>query len=69
VNEAEGRACVFYCHPWELDHEQPRPPRLPLRTRFRHYLNLGRMESRLGRLLGDFRWGRMDEVFLDGGAR
>ncbi len=69
VNEAEGQACVFYCHPWELDHEQPRPGPLPLRTRFRHYLNLGRMEARLDRLLGDFRWGRMDEVFLDGGVR
>jgi hypothetical protein len=27
------------------------------------------MERRLGRLLKDFRWGRMDEVFLGSGHR
>ena len=34
------------------------------KTRFRHYVNIPRMEARLDRLLGDFRWGRMDEIFL-----
>jgi hypothetical protein len=33
------------------------------KTRCRHYLNLERTEPRLGRLLGDFRWGRVDQVF------
>ena len=36
-----------------------------LKSRFRHYQNLGRTESRLDRLLGDFRWDRMDRVFLE----
>ena len=39
-------------------------PGLDAKTSFRHYLNLGRMERRLQRLLADFHWGRMDEVFL-----
>ena len=30
--------------------------------------NLGRMEARLTRLLKDFRWGRMDEIFLANAA-
>ncbi len=64
VNQHDGQSCVFYFHPWEIDPQQPRPSNLILRTRFRHYLNLKRMEHRLTRLLGDFRWGRMDEVFL-----
>ena len=34
------------------------------KTRFRHYVNIARMESRLQSLLGDFRWGRMDHIFL-----
>jgi hypothetical protein len=34
-----------------------------MRSRFRHYVNLGTMEARLRRLLREFRWGRMDEVF------
>ena len=70
VNEREGAPANFYFHPWEIDPGQPRVRRAALRTRFRHYLNLGRMEARLDRLLGDFRWDRMDRVFLDrAGAR
>jgi polysaccharide deacetylase family protein (PEP-CTERM system associated) len=64
INEQEAKPCIFYFHPWELDPEQPRPANLGLKTRFRHYLNLGRMESRLERLLSDFRWDRVDRVFL-----
>jgi len=64
VNERDGQSCVFYFHPWEIDAAQPRPPNLSLKTRFRHYLNLERMEQRLGRLFQDFTWDRMDRVFL-----
>lgn len=63
VNQADGQSAVFYCHPWEIDPAQPRFAGLSLRSRFRHYTNLGRMESRLQQLLRDFSWGRMDEVF------
>ncbi|MCA1806086.1 MAG: DUF3473 domain-containing protein [Xanthomonadaceae bacterium] len=65
VNERDGQSCVFYFHPWELDPDQPRQSGLGFKTRFRHYLNLRRMEQRLTRLLQDFRWDRMDRVFLD----
>jgi polysaccharide deacetylase family protein (PEP-CTERM system associated) len=64
INEREAKPCVFYFHPWELDPEQPRPDNLSAKTRFRHYLNLHRMEARLSRLLRDFRWDRVDRVFL-----
>jgi polysaccharide deacetylase family protein (PEP-CTERM system associated) len=64
VNLNEGCPCVFYFHPWEIDLAQPRPPGLNFKTRFRHYLNLGRMEERLRQLLRDFAWDRMDRVFL-----
>jgi polysaccharide deacetylase family protein (PEP-CTERM system associated) len=63
VNEAEGQSAVFYFHPWEIDPGQPRVPGVSLRTRFRHYLNLDRVERRLDRLLGDFRWDRLDRAF------
>lgn len=65
INEAEGRSGLFYFHPWEIDPDQPRLEGLELKTRFRHYLNLSRMERRLLRLLGDFHWDRMDRVFSD----
>lgn len=66
VNEADGRPTVFYFHPWEIDVDQPRIPGINARTRFRHYINLERMEARLRRLLADFAWGRMDHVFMGG---
>lgn len=62
VNRSDGESAIFYFHPWEIDPDQPRPTGLDPKTRFRHYLNLARMEQRLDRLLGDFQWGRMDEV-------
>jgi polysaccharide deacetylase family protein (PEP-CTERM system associated) len=64
VNKVERRSCVFYCHPWEFDTGQPYMSNAPLKSRFRHYLNIDRMEPRVRRLLHDFRWGRMDDIFL-----
>jgi len=64
VNRVDGEPCMFYFHPWEIDPAQPRVPGIDARTRFRHYVNLDRMEARLDRLLTDFRWDRVDRVFL-----
>ncbi len=64
VNEIDQLSAVFYFHPWEIDAGQPRIPGISAKTRFRHYVNIDRMESRLHRLLADFTWGRMDELFL-----
>jgi polysaccharide deacetylase family protein (PEP-CTERM system associated) len=64
VNGVDGRPAVFYFHPWEIDPAQPRVSGTSVKTRFRHYVNLHRTARRLRRLLRDFRWRRMDEVFL-----
>jgi hypothetical protein len=64
VNESDAQSTVFYLHPWELDAGQPRQTNISLKTRFRHYLNLDKTEGRLKRLLTDFSWGRVDDVFL-----
>jgi polysaccharide deacetylase family protein (PEP-CTERM system associated) len=63
VNADDRRPCIFYCHPWEFDPEQPRMHGVRLKSRFRHYVNLGRSAARLRRLLADFAWDRMDRVF------
>ena len=63
VNESENMPAAFYFHPWEIDPGQPRVAGIPLKTRFRHYVNLERFERRLISLLSDFRWGRMDKVY------
>jgi polysaccharide deacetylase family protein (PEP-CTERM system associated) len=64
INERERQRHIFYFHPWEIDPDQPRPEGLTAKSRFRHYLNLQRMKPRLRRLLSDFEWGRVDQVFL-----
>jgi polysaccharide deacetylase family protein (PEP-CTERM system associated) len=65
VNNKEKQAGIFYFHPWEIDPEQPRQSGLSLKTRTRHYLNLHRMENRIERLLMDFDWDTMENVFLN----
>lgn len=64
VNQIDEQPAIFYFHPWEIDFEQPRQEGISLKTRFRHYLNLQRMEGRLRLLTHDFKWGRMDHIFL-----
>ena len=63
VNQ-EGQSTVFYLHPWELDPDQPRQAGISAKTRFRHYLNLSKTETRLTRLLNDFSWNTMSQVFI-----
>jgi polysaccharide deacetylase family protein (PEP-CTERM system associated) len=63
VHHAEQRSGVFYFHPWEIDPGQPRVAEAPPLSRFRHGVNIARMEGRLTRLLRDFQWDRMDRVF------
>lgn len=65
VNTVDRQSAVFYFHPWEIDVAQPRVAGIDLKTRFRHYVNISRMEQRLQSLLADFKWGRMDSLFLN----
>ncbi len=65
LNQMERESAIFYFHPWEIDPGQPRIAGIDAKTRFRHYVNIDRNEAKLARLLGDFRWGRMDDIFLD----
>lgn len=63
VEKKDQRSCIFYFHPWEIDSKQPRFENVPWKTRFRHYINLHRVESRLERLLSDFTWQPIDKIF------
>ena len=68
VNARDQQSAVFYFHPWEIDPGQPRIAGIDGKTRFRHYVNISRTHDRIKALLGDFAWGRMDEIFLGRGA-
>lgn len=58
-----GRPLMFYLHPWEIDSEQPVVQGASFQSRWRHRVNLKSTESRLRRLLTDFRFGSMGDVF------
>jgi polysaccharide deacetylase family protein (PEP-CTERM system associated) len=60
---AQGHPAIIYLHPWEFDPDQPRMPGAPLLSRFRHYVNIGKTESRLRALLNEFEFAPICEVF------
>lgn len=65
LNRAAARLngpAIFYFHPWEIDPAQPRISGAPLKSRMRHYLNLGRMEDKLSQILAAFPWRRIDNT-------
>ena len=68
IHGRDRKPCVFFFHPWEVDPEQPRQEFVGFKSRFRHYLNLDRMEARLDRLLSDFRWGPHGPRLSHGGG-
>ena len=57
INDKEKQPFVFYLHPWEIDPDQPRINNISLLSRFRHYNNLSKTNSRLHKLLSDFKFG------------
>lgn len=61
LNATEGKPAIFYVHPWEIDPLQPRLKAGAV-SRFRHYRNLEHTETRLRRLLQDFRFGTVSAV-------
>ena len=52
---------IFYLHPWEIDPDQPRIS-AGWFSRFRHYNNLDKCESRLRKLLSDFKFDTTSNV-------
>lgn len=60
---------MFYFHPWEIDPGQPRVADASLKSKFRHYINLNRMEKKVCCLLEDYRWQSLQQVYADSFAR
>jgi polysaccharide deacetylase family protein (PEP-CTERM system associated) len=58
----QSRPALFYLHPWELDPDHPRIA-LPKRIGLTHYVNLKATKTRLERLLREFAFAPVREVF------
>ncbi|MDB2373820.1 DUF3473 domain-containing protein [Psychrosphaera haliotis] len=63
--QEEDAPYSFYFHPWEIDAEQPRIKDAPLLSKFRHYVNLSKMEGKIVQLLKDHQWDTMQSVYLE----
>src|SRR5207244_13551581 len=66
INRGEGQPAIIYLHPWELDPDQPRLNG-PVKSRIRHYTNLGKTEVKLRRLLEAFSFGPVRGVLRERG--
>lgn len=62
--QAEKQPYSFYFHPWEIDPQQPKITGASLKSKIRHYINLSRMEDKVGRLLDDYQWDTMKNIYL-----
>ncbi|GAA0304044.1 DUF3473 domain-containing protein [Psychrosphaera haliotis] len=63
--QEENAPYSFYFHPWEIDAEQPRIKDAPVLSKFRHYVNLSKMEGKIVQLLKDHQWDTMQSVYLE----
>jgi polysaccharide deacetylase family protein (PEP-CTERM system associated) len=65
VNQVEGTPACVYFHPWELDPGQPRFCSGTL-SRWRTYAGLKGMRSKINRLLKDFAFAPLTQVYPHG---
>jgi polysaccharide deacetylase family protein (PEP-CTERM system associated) len=61
INTCERQPAVVYFHPWEIDPHQPRI-RAGLKSCFRHYLNLGKMEAKIKYLLNSVKFSAIQDM-------
>lgn len=61
INRKEKQPVIVYFHPWEIDPQQPRIE-AGMKSCFRHYLNLERMEMKIRHLLDSFSFSSAQEV-------
>jgi polysaccharide deacetylase family protein (PEP-CTERM system associated) len=66
VEKRYRQPAVIYFHPWEIDPQQPRISG-SLRSRFRHYANIGYMQQRIATLLQKSRFGSFRDLMGFGG--
>jgi polysaccharide deacetylase family protein (PEP-CTERM system associated) len=64
INQKENKPFIFYAHPWEFDTEQPRIKGAANLSKFRHYVNLDKTESKFRRLLGDFQFSTIRQLLI-----
>ncbi|HLH41640.1 MAG TPA: XrtA system polysaccharide deacetylase [Bryobacteraceae bacterium] len=62
INSREGQPACVYFHPWEIDPDQPRLA-AGFASRLRTYAGLRGMRRKLSRLLSEFRFAALEDVY------
>jgi polysaccharide deacetylase family protein (PEP-CTERM system associated) len=62
INRIENEPACIYFHPWELDNKQPRLTQGVV-ARVRTYMGLGAMALKIDRLLSEFRFAPVKDVY------
>lgn len=64
INSKEAKPFVFCIHPWELDPNLPKIKGVGMLSKFRSYVNLHKTERRFRRLLSDFCFAPLSDLFM-----
>lgn len=64
-----GYPAMIYLHPWEIDPTQPRIENASLKSRLRHYTNLQTVEPKLRKILSEFPFASVEEVYIRNGSQ
>lgn len=59
----ENAPYSFYFHPWEIDTRQPKVEKANLKSQFRHYININKMEKKIVKLMKEYQWGTMKQAY------
>ena len=59
----KGFPAITYFHPWEIDPRQPRVEIAGCLSKFRHYYGLDKTESKLRKLISEFRFDSIRNIF------
>ena len=65
-NHREGRACMSYVHPREINPDQPRM-KMPWKKYFKYYVGVGSVENKIRQLLQCYRFSTVHDVVQEAG--
>ena len=60
-NHRQGRACISYVHPREINPDQPRM-KMPWRKYFKYYVGVGKVKEKIRQLLRSYRFATVGEL-------
>lgn len=64
-HEQQNHSYIFYCHPWEVDPDQPRIAQASIKSKFRHYVNQSHMLRKIDEMCQWGPWDTLENIYID----